>query len=89
MFSTSLSWYTDAVTSLLICCISYCDGIFVTLNVFHLLKLMVLASDVCYSLFHAFRYAGRKNSSIEQFRMALSSDPLCWEAYRELCSLGK
>ncbi|KAF8062851.1 hypothetical protein N665_1191s0006 [Sinapis alba] len=35
-----------------------------------------------------YRYAGRKKSSIEQFRMALSCDPLCWEAYGELCSLG-
>ncbi|CAN6886401.1 unnamed protein product [Brassica oleracea] len=35
-----------------------------------------------------YRYAGRKNSSIQQFRMALSCDPLCWEAYAELCSLG-
>ncbi|CAH2053554.1 unnamed protein product, partial [Thlaspi arvense] len=35
-----------------------------------------------------YRYAGRKNSSIEQFRTALSFDPLCWEAYGELCSLG-
>ncbi|CAA7056579.1 unnamed protein product [Microthlaspi erraticum] len=35
-----------------------------------------------------YRYAGRKNSSIQQFRKALSFDPLCWEAYRELCSLG-
>ncbi|KAL1199464.1 Cell division cycle protein-like protein [Cardamine amara subsp. amara] len=35
-----------------------------------------------------YRYAGRKNSSIQQFRMALSLDPLCWEAYGELCSLG-
>ncbi|KAJ0264229.1 Cell division cycle protein 27 A [Hirschfeldia incana] len=35
-----------------------------------------------------FRYGGRKNSSVEQFRMALSCDPLCWEAYAELCSLG-
>ncbi|EFH55958.1 hypothetical protein ARALYDRAFT_345526 [Arabidopsis lyrata subsp. lyrata] len=35
-----------------------------------------------------YRYSGRNNSSIQQFRMALSFDPLCWEAYRELCSLG-
>ncbi|ESQ48300.1 hypothetical protein EUTSA_v10021943mg [Eutrema salsugineum] len=35
-----------------------------------------------------YRYAGRKNTSIQQFRMALSLDPLCWEAYGELCSLG-
>nr|VDD46221.1 unnamed protein product [Brassica oleracea] len=35
-----------------------------------------------------YRYAGRKISSIQQFRMALSCDPLCWEAYAELCSLG-
>ncbi|KFK38984.1 hypothetical protein AALP_AA3G185000 [Arabis alpina] len=35
-----------------------------------------------------YRNAGRKNSSIQQFKMALSLDPLCWEAYRELCSLG-
>ncbi|CAN8259119.1 unnamed protein product [Cochlearia groenlandica] len=35
-----------------------------------------------------YRYAGRKDSSIQQFRMALSLDPMCWEAYRELCSLG-
>ncbi|CAH8316165.1 unnamed protein product [Eruca vesicaria subsp. sativa] len=35
-----------------------------------------------------YRYTGRKNSSIQQFRMALSYDPLCWEAYAELCSLG-
>ncbi|VVA97829.1 unnamed protein product [Arabis nemorensis] len=35
-----------------------------------------------------YRYAGRKKSSIQQFKMALSFDPLCWEAYRELCSLG-
>ncbi|XP_019102195.1 PREDICTED: cell division cycle protein 27 homolog A-like isoform X2 [Camelina sativa] len=41
-----------------------------------------------YLLGLVYRYAGRKNSSIEQFRMALSFDPLCWEAYRELCSLG-
>jgi anaphase-promoting complex subunit 3 len=36
-----------------------------------------------------YRYSGRKNCSIQQFRMALSFDPLCWEAYGELCSLGK
>ncbi|EOA33148.1 hypothetical protein CARUB_v10016489mg [Capsella rubella] len=41
-----------------------------------------------YLLGLVYRYAGRKNSSIEQFRMALSVDPFCWEAYRELCSLG-
>ncbi|KAG2305976.1 hypothetical protein Bca52824_025724 [Brassica carinata] len=35
-----------------------------------------------------YRYAGRKSSSVKQFRMALSCDPLCWEAYAELCSLG-
>ncbi|CAE5967487.1 unnamed protein product [Arabidopsis arenosa] len=35
-----------------------------------------------------YRHSGRKNSSIQQFRMALSFDPLCWEAYGELCSLG-
>ncbi|CAA0382624.1 unnamed protein product [Arabidopsis thaliana] len=35
-----------------------------------------------------YRYSGRKNCSIQQFRMALSFDPLCWEAYGELCSLG-
>ncbi|XP_018488588.2 cell division cycle protein 27 homolog A isoform X2 [Raphanus sativus] len=35
-----------------------------------------------------YRYAGRKNSSVEQFRIALSCDPLCWEAYAQLCSLG-
>ncbi|KAL1218038.1 Cell division cycle protein-like protein [Cardamine amara subsp. amara] len=35
------------------------------------------------------RYAGRKNNSIQQFSMALSLDPLCWEAYGELCSAAE
>ncbi|KAL0805494.1 uncharacterized protein LOC106407497 [Brassica napus] len=37
---------------------------------------------------HTIRYDKRKNSSMQQFRMALSYDPLCWETYGGICSLG-
>ncbi|CAF2058729.1 hypothetical protein Bca4012_099594 [Brassica carinata] len=36
---------------------------------------------------HTIRYDKRKNSSMQQFRMALSYDPLCWETYGGICSL--
>ncbi|KAL1197687.1 Cell division cycle protein-like protein [Cardamine amara subsp. amara] len=52
----------------------------------YLLMLVALPSDMCYSLLLASGYAGRKNNSIQQFSMALSLDPLCWEAYGELCA---
>ncbi|WZZ66230.1 hypothetical protein YC2023_077600 [Brassica napus] len=38
---------------------------------------------------HTIRYDKRKNSSMQQFRMALSYDPLCWETYGEICSLAR
>ncbi|KAH0882481.1 hypothetical protein HID58_058577, partial [Brassica napus] len=37
---------------------------------------------------HTTRYDKRKNSSMQQFKMALSYDPLRWESYGGICSLG-